>query len=64
MQESLEATVALLEKSREEYIKMIESNDLCQEELSRLKTLQAEQLESFQATTQELQHSLALKLQR
>ncbi|XP_075881103.1 synaptonemal complex protein 1 isoform X2 [Nelusetta ayraudi] len=63
-QESFEATVALLEKSKEEYVKMIESNDLCLEELSRVKALQAEKLEAFQATTQELQSSLALELQR
>lgn len=64
IQKSLEATVALLEKSKEEYVKMIESNDLCLEELSRVKALQAEKLESFKATTQKLQSSLALELQR
>lgn len=64
MQQSLEATVALLEKSKEEYVKMIESNDLCLEELSRVKALQAEKLEGFHATTQELQSSLALELHR
>lgn len=53
-----------MEKSKEEYVKMIGSNDLCLEELSRVKALQAEKLEAFQATTQELQSSLALELQR
>lgn len=53
-----------MEKSKEEYVKMIESNDLCLEELGRVKALQAEKLESFQAATQELQTSLALQLKR
>lgn len=53
-----------MEKSKEEYVKMIESNDLCLEELSRVKALQAEKLEAFQATAQELRSSLALELQR
>lgn len=53
-----------MEKSKEEYVKMIKSNDLCLAELSRVKALQTEKLESFQATTQELQSSLALQLRR
>lgn len=42
----------------------MESNDLCLEELKRVKALHTEKLESFQATTKELQTSLAMESQR
>lgn len=53
-----------MEKSKEEYVKMIGNKNVCLEELSRVKTQQAEKLEQIQATTLELQNALALEIKR
>lgn len=64
MQKNCETIAALLEQNKVEYTQMIKSKDLNLEELSRVNTQQAQQLEQSQATIQELQNSLALEIQR
>lgn len=64
MQKNCETITALLEQNKAECTQMIKSKDLNLEELSRVKTQQAQQLEQSQATIQELQYSLALEIQR
>lgn len=64
MQKNCETIAALLEQNKVEYTQMVKSKDLNMEELSRVKTQQAQQLEQSEATIQELQNSLALEIQR
>lgn len=63
-QETCEAIAATLAQSKEEYGETIQNKDLSLQELTRVKTQQAEKLEEIQTTIQELQNSLALEILR
>ncbi|XP_056293751.1 synaptonemal complex protein 1 [Pseudoliparis swirei] len=63
-EETCEAIAATLAQSKEEYGETIQNKDLSLQELTRVKTQQAEKLEEIQTTIQKLQNSLALEILR